>query len=121
MINFSHSLRETQPPYTIRTAAVTANVNAPSLSNLREDMEHRTLKQRSTQQTANSQHGNSSKNHFHDLLQSIEGLSCSARNDDSKSDPHRVLRNNKTELPPPARILPYSGIKPQVQIGIILF
>ncbi|KAI1730478.1 hypothetical protein Ddc_03174 [Ditylenchus destructor] len=104
----SHSLRET--PYTIRTAAVTANVNAPSLQNISDSMEHRTLKQRSAQTVNGFEKGSEASKDFHRLLQSIEGYSIK-ESDIRQNGP---LRNsNITELPPPARIMPYSGIKPQ--------
>uniref|UniRef100_A0A915DPG3 Uncharacterized protein n=1 Tax=Ditylenchus dipsaci TaxID=166011 RepID=A0A915DPG3_9BILA len=107
----SNSLRE---PYTIRSPAANVNspVSSPASNYSSATMEHRTLRQREQQQqfndTAAATIGSTACKNFQQLLQSIEGYS--AKN--SYPPPDRQNRNSG-ELPPPARIMPFSGIKPQ--------
>jgi hypothetical protein len=96
-------------------------------------MEHRTLKQREnlitgrrspTTDTTRAQHMRS----LHELVQSIEGFQQNASSNDkprninlhnSRSVLSQDCGNNldSVELPPPAKIMPYSGIKPQASLN----
>ena len=94
-------------------------------------MEHRTLKQREnvltgrrspTNLSAREQHMRS----LHELVQSIEGFQTDkSRNSTINLNSTRGVFSqdcggSDLELPPPARILPFSGIKPQVSFCLSL-